>query len=223
MSAGVSQRIRRADDTRGAILEAAQQLFAERGFAETRLEDIAVAVGIRRASLLYHFGNKAEIYVAVFDALCDELNRRHRRALAAVEGPVERLDEGLREWVRFIHDRPAFLRLLLRELAGTKHLPPAAMARTLGGLVGEAAAGIREGQERGIFQDVDVVDVFLAVTGTSALHMMIGPGLATMAQGRASASGPDALHSRLVTLARKILGAPAPRLVNRDQRKRETT
>lgn len=215
-----ASKIRRAEDTREAILEAAQQLFAERGFAETRLEDIAQAVGIKRASLLYHFESKGGIYAAVFDALCAELNRRHGMALAAAAGPVERLDHGLLEWVRFIYDRPAFLRLLMRELTGPHNLSTAALARTLGGLVGEAAAAIREGQERGHFDDVDVVDVFMAVTGASALHVLVGPAFACFANGTAP-RGPEELHATLVQLARGMLGAPAPRLVRESHKKRD--
>ena len=55
----------RAERTRRAVLDAGEELFAERGFEATRLEDIAVRVGIRRASLVYYFPDKRRLYDAV--------------------------------------------------------------------------------------------------------------------------------------------------------------
>ena len=51
--------------TRAEIVTAAERHFAERGFEATRLDDIADDVGIRRAAIFYHFGDKQELYAAV--------------------------------------------------------------------------------------------------------------------------------------------------------------
>ena len=45
-------------DTRGRILDAARQLFAERGYAATSLADIASAVGLTKTAVAYHFHPK---------------------------------------------------------------------------------------------------------------------------------------------------------------------
>ena len=59
--------------TRRAILEAAESCFAAQGFEATRLEDVAAEVGIRRASIVYYFRDKSELYEAVLDELFGEL------------------------------------------------------------------------------------------------------------------------------------------------------
>lgn len=61
-------------NTRTTILDAAMQLFAEKGFAATTVKDIASAVGIKDASLYSHFTSKQ----AIFDAIIE-------RALAHLE------------------------------------------------------------------------------------------------------------------------------------------
>ena len=58
----------KADRTRAAVLDAAERLFARRGYAATRLEDVAEAVGVKRAALFYHFRDKQALYDAIHQA-----------------------------------------------------------------------------------------------------------------------------------------------------------
>ncbi len=54
-------------NTAERILDAAEQLFAQRGFAGTAVRDIAATVGLNPASLYNHFPGKQELYEAVLD------------------------------------------------------------------------------------------------------------------------------------------------------------
>jgi TetR/AcrR family transcriptional regulator len=111
------QPTRRAERTRKVLLEEAERLFAERGFDATRLEDVAAAVGIRRASIVYHFKDKRELYdtvlAEVFAAYLDELAE-----IFATPAPLrERIEDAVRAWVDFVYRRPSLARILLREIA----------------------------------------------------------------------------------------------------------
>lgn len=65
-------------DARELVLQAAEQLFAVKGYAGTTLRDIATAVGIRHASLYHHApGGKEELFVEVMGRAL----RRHRSGL----------------------------------------------------------------------------------------------------------------------------------------------
>ena len=63
-----SQRTARSDgeDTRARLLQAALQLFSEKGFAQTSVRAIAQAAGTNVAAIAYHFGDKAQLYTATF-------------------------------------------------------------------------------------------------------------------------------------------------------------
>jgi AcrR family transcriptional regulator len=55
----------RSDDRYSRIREVAAQMFHERGYAATSLEDIAKAVGMNRATLYYYIGDKAELLIDI--------------------------------------------------------------------------------------------------------------------------------------------------------------
>jgi len=58
---------RKGEITRERILDAAEELFAERGYGGTTLRDVASRVGIRNPSLYNHFESKDALYAAVLE------------------------------------------------------------------------------------------------------------------------------------------------------------
>ena len=78
----------RGKETRQAILRAAEQVFAERGYAGARMDDVAAEVGIKRASMVYYFRDKRSLYVALLDDLYGELGERYRRMVAGSDSPT---------------------------------------------------------------------------------------------------------------------------------------
>lgn len=118
-------RTARGERTAERILDAAEALFAERGFAGTTMRDVAEAVGIRTPSLYNHFESKDELYAAV-------LERGIRPVidlLAGFVGPRGRSGgqrELLEQVVRLLGARPNLLRLVQFEtLTGGARLTPA--------------------------------------------------------------------------------------------------
>ena len=63
--------VKEAAERKNEILDAAEELFAARGYEETSTGDILDRVGIARGTLYYHFRSKEEI----LDALIERLNR----------------------------------------------------------------------------------------------------------------------------------------------------
>src|ERR1700732_621189 len=61
-----SSRAMPSDQTRSAILAAAERLYAERGFADVTLRDIVAAADVNLAAVNYHFGSKDELIAELF-------------------------------------------------------------------------------------------------------------------------------------------------------------
>jgi TetR/AcrR family transcriptional regulator len=107
----------RSERTRVAILGAAEGIFAEKGFDGTRLEDVAQAVGIRRASIVYYFKDKRELYDAVLAAVFGGFLEKLREALSGPGPPAQLIESAVCAWVDYVGRRPSLARLLLREVA----------------------------------------------------------------------------------------------------------
>src|SRR6266581_752022 len=58
----VSNRAERAAERRGAIIEAAMEEFISRGFAATRLDDIAKRAGVAKGTIYLHFKDKESMF-----------------------------------------------------------------------------------------------------------------------------------------------------------------
>ncbi|MEW6640105.1 MAG: TetR/AcrR family transcriptional regulator [Pseudomonadota bacterium] len=103
---GASARAARAQERRDAILAAALDAFVERGFAATRLEDIAAQAGVAKGTIYLHFADK--------EALFQELVRSHIGPLIAQLATPPAGDGSVRAMVE------AFASTFVREVAGTR-------------------------------------------------------------------------------------------------------
>jgi len=107
--------------TADRILNAAEDLFAEKGYSATSLGDVADRVGIRSPSLYNHFKNKEALYEAVLERLLADFSA----PLAELDsGPVtsERICRWLETIVRQHHANPNLARLLQHAaLSGGPH------------------------------------------------------------------------------------------------------
>lgn len=89
-----TQAERRAS-TRAALLAAARELFAERGYAGAGREDIVERAGVTRGALYHHFAGKDALFQAVYEAIEQELSEAIvAAALAAGPDPMAKLRAG---------------------------------------------------------------------------------------------------------------------------------
>ncbi len=81
------------DDTKERILDAAEKLFSDNGFAATSLRMITSGAGVNLAAVHYHFGSKEALIQAVFERRLGPLNRERLRLLDEIEAAHD--DTGL--------------------------------------------------------------------------------------------------------------------------------
>jgi len=101
---------------RAEIVRAAESIFAAKGFAAARLEDVAIRIGVQRPSLMHYFQDKKELHDAVLAAIYASLLLEVEAAQTLTE-PDKRLKALVDAWIRFLRKRPHAARVLLRQVA----------------------------------------------------------------------------------------------------------
>ena len=74
-----------SDQTRSAILAAAERLYADRGFGDVTLRDIVAEANVNLAAVNYHFGSKDELIAELFVTRSIQTNRERLNELKAAE------------------------------------------------------------------------------------------------------------------------------------------
>jgi TetR/AcrR family transcriptional regulator len=164
-------RAPRETDRRRAILEAATELFAERGYAGVSFPDIASAAGTHKTTVRYHFGSKEELYIAVLDEALEQIER----VMADFMSGGFNVDR-IRERVAYLIDqvqahyaeRPSHARLLERELLEAQ-VPDTYLDHFVERIYQPAVAGLEEAAARGIIRPIDpalfIHDVHILLVG----------------------------------------------------------
>jgi AcrR family transcriptional regulator len=90
-------------------LGVAHGLFAERGYGEVTMEEIAAAVGVTKPLLYNYFGNKERLYIACMERAGDSLTKTVGEAIAGTASPGDALGAGVRAFFAFLDsDRAAW-------------------------------------------------------------------------------------------------------------------
>jgi TetR/AcrR family transcriptional regulator len=222
-TAGDFARRRRSSgrETRAEILAAAERYFAEHGFEATRLEDIAMEVGIRRAAIFYHFRNKQELYAAVLD----EVFGNWTAALPTGGSPAERLEASLIGWIDYVSQRPTVARLILREAATARPGVVSQFVRAGSAPVEWFRALIDEGVGSGELNPIIEPHRFMSLMGaTTVFHFAAMPWLTLNVPVDPWSRTELNKHKREILLvARSMLGITAAPRARKTSRSRQTS
>jgi AcrR family transcriptional regulator len=97
------------DERMEQTLGVAHELFAERGYADVTMEEIAAAVGVTKPLLYNYFGNKERLYIRCMERAGDSLTRTVGAAVAGTDSPGDALGSGVRAFFSFLDsDRAAW-------------------------------------------------------------------------------------------------------------------
>jgi len=147
------------------ILDVATRLFAERGYEGTSMNDVAELVGMRKASLFYHFATKEALYEAVLDRLVRRLATPLGAVYAGEGSYAERLDRAADAVTAALGAWPFTARLLLREAMNWGPGARGALADKAVDVLEAAASFVRAGQDSGEFVDGDAKHLVLTALG----------------------------------------------------------
>lgn len=158
------------------VVDVALELFAEHGYTEAKLEQVAKTAGMSKRMIHYHFGDKMGLY---HQTLIEAMHRVHPDP-EAMELDSTVPVEGVRKIVdalhRQFHDEPTAARLILMEnlhgFTDLEEIPPfypeASILLNLDKL-------LMLGQDAGAFRPgISAEDVFLLISAVSGYPIMLG-------------------------------------------------
>ncbi len=110
-------KTRDPERSREAILDAAEHLFAAKGYEETSLQEIGQHAGVSRGTPNYFFGSKEQLYGAVLDRVfeAEQLSIMQSLGEQASDEPKDILALAVSSFLDFLLARPTFPRLIERE------------------------------------------------------------------------------------------------------------
>lgn len=141
--------------TRDAILEAAAQAFADRGFHAVTMRDLARTLGRSLGAFYNHFDSKEAVLYCIQRDAFDELIDGARTAIADIDDPRTRLYAFILNHLRYFSAQPDVMRVLVHEA---------------GALGGERRAEIRGRKET--YRDIarDIIAEILTDAGDIAIE-----------------------------------------------------
>ncbi len=166
---------RDSEATREALLSAATELFADRGFSGTTVEAIARRARVNKAMINYHFAGKRGLYTAI-------LSRDFGWALARIKELMKeptRADEKLSRFIAIFGElhqrRPGLSALLLREaMSAGRGLDPAILPN-IPQIFGAVQSIVAQGVAEGAFRAVDPLFTHHMVIGSLAFFFAAKP------------------------------------------------
>lgn len=104
-------------------LNSAVEVFAAQGFDGARVEDLAAATGVSKATLYYYFAGKHEILAHLLGSLLDTMAKAVGEAVTADGTARDRLAGVIRAQLRVIADNPTTCLVLLSEFSRAGRVP----------------------------------------------------------------------------------------------------
>ena len=201
----------KSERTRASILAEAEKLFAEKGFAATRLKDVAERVGIKRASIVYYFRDKPALYDGVLHEIVQAFMDRLEPIFADPRPLRPRVEAAVSAFVDYVAERPTFARILLREIADAKPGETPAIVRHIGPYA-ELISRVHN-EHAGApprFPKAEPVQLASAIAGMTIFYTIAVPVIAPALQfDPLDPAQIESLKAEVRRIARRLLGEPS--------------
>jgi len=119
---GVKERRRREEKARlAAILVAAENIFAEHGYYQARMEDIAEAAELAKGTLYYYFKSKDEIFLHLLERESRRVHEEIQKRISEESSFLEALEEAMDFYLEYFEKNHGFLKMFLPCMCGFIH------------------------------------------------------------------------------------------------------
>src|SRR3954463_1829959 len=111
---GATRRQQYSASTRRALIDVAEQLFTEHGYATTSLDAIVAGADVTKGALYHHFSGKQALFEAVFEKVESAGSQQTQDALRGHTDPWEKAIAGLRAFLAVVR-QPSYSRIVVQD------------------------------------------------------------------------------------------------------------
>ena len=111
---GTSRRQQYSASTKRALVDVAEELFTEHGYAATSLDAIVAGARVTKGALYHHFTGKQALFEAVFERVEGDAARAIHKALKTSRDPWVKAQTGLRAFLAVVRE-PGYRRIVIQE------------------------------------------------------------------------------------------------------------
>lgn len=182
--------MKKSEETKKRILDAAEWEFAEKGFHGARVDEIAQRADVNKRMLYAYFGNKEELYEIILLNVYGSLEKSEAELIAKDKntGCVEAVKNVIKLYFEFLRNNENFVRMLMWEnLNNAQCLKNAKTENIKKTMLDYVDKKITEGKEKGVFKsDVSsqrivtalLTFVFSYFSNKHTLSLVLGRNLA---------------------------------------------
>ncbi|MDL1899945.1 TetR/AcrR family transcriptional regulator [Anaerolineae bacterium CFX9] len=116
------KRVKDPEGTRSRILDAALDVFSQKGYHDTSVDEIVEQSGTSKGSVYFHFPNKQKLFLALVDKFANLLERRVTENIAQEAVGIRRVDIALRTVLDTFGKYRPLARILLVQAVGLGQL-----------------------------------------------------------------------------------------------------
>lgn len=145
------------------LLEAAEQLFTERGYGATRISDICASAGVAKGLFYWYFPTKESLFAELVRAMRQNLRRAQAAAMDPDADPVTRIRQGAEASVRFMAAHQPYFALL--DVERTDHSVADVLKEGSDVYAGDVRRLVAEAQSAGLVPDADPAFYAMGVMG----------------------------------------------------------
>ncbi|GAC1442572.1 MAG: TetR family transcriptional regulator [Sediminibacterium sp.] len=198
-------------DKKEQIMNAATELFAEKGFEGTSIRDLAAKAGVNLAMINYYFGSKDKLFEAMIEFKA-ELMRGKLDEIASdpKRTEIEKIDAVIEIYVGRILSQPLFHRVLYQQLlVGQRE----SMQQTITGIFGKNSKIVKnillQGMKKKVFKKIDPELTMATLIGTIN-QVMLSKAMCIMLVDREESFDPYtdvAFRDRLIKHLKQVIHA----------------
>lgn len=175
-------------DTKGEILNAAAEVFAEFGLSGSRIEMIANRAKTNKAMIYYYYENKDYLYQSVLESVMETVVEAVNQKLNSLKHPVEISMDIFERNFEIYSRNPTVLRILAREVTDggailrkiDKNRP-----ELIRPTIEKAASFLEKGIEEGIFRKMEPRKVIISMLGIVILYFVARPFIGILVDPKA--------------------------------------